>query len=39
MHSVVTAFHEELFVERDAAVATGIKFDHPTAYAGRSFSD
>src|SRR5207244_10523325 len=31
MNSVVAALQEKVFVKRDAAVATGVKFDHPTA--------
>src|SRR5437660_2061720 len=33
MNSVVVALQEKVFVKRDAAIASGIKFHHPTADA------
>src|SRR5439155_156367 len=33
MNAIVAAFQEEIFVKRDAAVATGVQFHHPTVYA------
>ena len=33
MNPVIVAFDKEIFVERDAAVGTGIKLHHPTADA------
>ena len=33
MNPVVVTLDEEVFVKRDAAVAAGIKFHHPTADA------
>ena len=35
MNSVIAAFHEEVFVKRDAAVTTDIKFHHPTSHTVR----
>ena len=33
MNSVIVAFHEKVFVKRDAAVGIGIELHHPTADA------
>src|SRR5206468_3028557 len=35
MNAIIVALDEEILVERDAAVRTGIKFHHPTANAVR----
>ena len=35
MDAIVVAFHEKVFVQGDAAVATCVEFHHPTAEAIR----